>query len=107
VVRCGFENDFVQKKHPRRLRSAGVFMKRFSTGLCPSGENGVGLHYLIGCAGEVVGEFTGVAGDFDFDGIKAVFFKTHAELLGVFVNAVLAEAINHGAASVRTYRIAM
>jgi hypothetical protein len=73
----------------------------------PVGEDLVCLHDLFGGTGEGEFEFSGAAGDVDFDSVQAEVLHAEAELFVDFPETVLLEAIGHGSASVRDGPIAM
>jgi hypothetical protein len=62
---------------------------------------------LFGRTGEGELEFSGAAGDQDFDGVQAAGLHLQAELFVDFVVAVLLEAFAHVGASARGGLIAM
>lgn len=75
--------------------------------LTPGRQNRFRFHDLFGRAGKVEMEFSGPAGDQDFDGVQAVGDHPEAELFVDFPESVLLEAIAHTGASVRAGHIAM
>jgi len=73
----------------------------------PVGKDFVRLHDLFGRTGESEFEFSGPAGDVDFDGVQAAVLHAEAELFVDFPETVLLEAIGHAQPSVRGGPIAM
>jgi hypothetical protein len=62
---------------------------------------------LFGRTGKTALEFSGLAGNVDFDGVQAAVLHAKAELFVDFPETVLLEAIGHAQASVRDGPIAM
>jgi len=77
-----------------------------SSSSAPRCQNGFGFHDLVGGAGKAEFEFSGAAGDEDFDGVQSAGEHAEAKLFVDFAESVLLEAMAHAPASVSADPIA-